>query len=240
MLPKSTTLNLDGYIKIWAIQVRREVLFFEKPGPTNTEDVIVAVSERIKDGDIKYVVVASVSGKTALRVAQQLRDSNIVIICVSGSPSWSIFEEFSYPMVKGEIRRKLEGQGVTIVDKVPSTLSDTVEYGLARYGYIPASFVVAETLEAIGGYGLKTAVEAILMATDSGAIPAFTPVISIAGTDKGADTAIVAKSTYSSCVFSKDSNKRFQVFEIIAMPRIKKWYKEMSIGEFSFHETANL
>jgi len=84
---------------------------------------------------------------------------------------------------------------------------------------------------------MKTAVEAVLMATDCGAIPAYMSMISIAGTGSGADTAIVAKSTYSPCVFSKDSNKRFQIFEILTMPREKKWYKEMEIGEFSFCET---
>jgi len=217
--------------------MRREVLFFDNPGPANTQDVIEAVKERAKEGDIGHIGVASISGKTALRVAQELRSLNISIVCVSGPPSWSIFEEYDYPMVKKEMREKLEELGVKIVDRTPSSLSDTIEYGLARYGYIPASFAVAETLLAIGGYGMKTAVEAVLMATDCGAIPAYMPIISIGGSGSGADTAIVAKSTYSPCVFSKDQNKRFQLFEIIAMPRVKKWYREMGIGEFSFYET---
>ena len=126
---------------------------------------------------------------------------------------------------------------MSIVDKMPSALSgDTIDYGLARYGYIPASWVVAETLEALGGYGLKTAVEAIFMATDSGAVPPFEDVISIAGTDKGADTAIVAKSTFSSSVFSGNPAERFQVLEIIAMPRTKKWYKRIGVGGLYFQE----
>lgn len=59
--------------------------------------------------------------------------------------------------MRGEIREKLEKLNVPIVDKTPSALSgDTIDYGLARYGYIPASWVIAETLEAVGGYGLKT------------------------------------------------------------------------------------
>ena len=217
--------------------IKREVFFFDKFGVQNTDYTLEAAKERVKQGDIEHVVVASISGKTALRVAQVLTSLNISIVCVSGPPSWSIFEEYDYPMVKGEIREKLEELNVLIIDKTPSTLSDTIEYSFARYGYIPASFVVAETLLAIGGYGMKTAVEAVLMATDCGAIPAYTPIISIAGSGSGADTAIVSKSTYSPCFFSKDSNKRFQLFEMIAMPRVKKWYKEMAIGEFSFYET---
>jgi len=33
------------------------------------------------------------------------------------------------------------------------------------------------------------------------------------------------RSTFSSSAFSKDPKKRFEVYEIIAMPRRKKWYE---------------
>ena len=217
--------------------IERKILYFEKPGPHNTGNVITAVMERIKKDYIKYVVVASISGQTALKAAEELKDLDISLLCVSGFPGWRTIHDTEYPFVKGEIRKRLERLNVIIVDKVPSSLSgDTIDYSLARYGYVPASWVVAETLEAIGGYGLKTAVEAILMATDCGAIPPFKDVISIAGTDKGADTAIVAKSTFSPSMFSGDSTERFQILEIIAMPRIKKWYRKIGVGGLSFQE----
>jgi len=58
---------------------------------------------------------------------------------------------------------------------------NTIDYGLTKYGFTPASWIVAETLGAVGGYGLKTAVEGILIATDRGYIPPYTEVISVAG-----------------------------------------------------------
>lgn len=215
----------------------RNIIYFETPGPHNTDNVVEAVKERLKEGDVKHVIVASVSGRTALRVAEELKGMAVSVVCVSGCPCWLVQSGVEYPFVRGETREKLERLKVAIVDKTPSTLSgDTIDYGLARYGYIPASWVVAETLEAIGGYGLKTAVEAILMATDCAAVPPSTNVISLAGTDKGADTAIVAKSTYSPWVFSSDAARRFQVLEIIAMPRLKKWYKRIGVGGLWFDE----
>jgi len=215
----------------------KKIIYFETPGPHNTDNVVEAVKERIKEGDVKHVIVASISGRTALKVAEELQGIAVSVVCVSGCPSWLVQSGVEYPFVKGETREKLERLNVAIVDKTPSTLSgDTIDYGIARYGYIPASWVVAETLEAVGGYGLKTAVEAILMATDCGAVPASTNVISLAGTDKGADTAIVAKSTYSPWVFSSDSSRRFQVLEIVAMPRQKKWYKRIGVGGLWFDE----
>lgn len=217
--------------------IERKVLYFKTPGPHNTSNVINAVKERVKKGDVKYAVVASISGKAALKVAEELKDSDLSLICVSGFPGWRTIHGIKYPFVKGKIRKRLESLNVAIVDKVPSSLSgDTTDYGLARYGYVPASWVVAETLEAVGGYGLKTAVEAILMATDCDAIPPFNDVISIAGTDKGADTAIVAKSTFSPSMFSGDSAERFQILEIIAMPRVKKWYRKIGVGGLYFQE----
>jgi len=215
----------------------KKILYFDTSGPHNTDKVVRAVTERVKDGDVKHVVVASISGRTALRVAEELKTLEVSVVCVSGCPSWLVMSGVEYPFVRGEVRNKLERLNVTIVDKTPSTLSgDTLDYGLARYGYIPASWVVAETLEAVGGYGLKTAVEAILMATDCAAVPPCVNVISVAGTDKGADSAIVAKSTYSPWVFSSDATRRFQILEIVAMPKQKKWYRRIGVGSVWFTE----
>lgn len=217
----------------------KKILYFGEPGPHNTENVIHAVKERTKEGDIKYVVVASISGQTALNVAEELKSIDVSVVCVSGFPGWLSIHGVSYPFVRGEIRERLEKLNVPIIDKTPSALSgDTIDYGLARYGYIPASWVIAETLEAVGGYGLKTAAEAILMATNCGVVLPFADVISVAGTDKGADTAIVAKSTFSVWTFSEDSNRRFQILEILAMPRVKKWYKTIGVGGLSIREIA--
>jgi len=215
----------------------KKILYFEAPGPQNTDTVVEAVKDRIKEGDIKHVIVASIRGETALKIAEALKGTAVSVVCVSGCPSWLVQSGVEYPFVKGEVREKLERLNVTIVDKTTSAFSgDTTDYGIARYGYIPPSWLVAETLEAIGGYGLKTAVEAILMATDCAAIPPSVNVISIAGTDKGADAAIVANSTYSPWLFSSDSARRLQVLEIIAMPRHKKWYKRIGVGGVWFTE----
>jgi len=215
----------------------KRILYFNKPGPHNTDNVIHAVKARAKEGNITTIVVASISGHTALRVAEELKELGIPVVCVSGFPGWSTLHGIEYPFVKKETRERLEKLNVPIVDKMPSALSgDTLDWGLARYGYMPVSWVVAETLEAVGGYGLKTAVEAALMATDSGTVPPAIDVISIAGSGEGADTAIAARTAYSSCMFSRDSAQRFQILEIIAMPRVKIWHKTIGINELLIKE----
>jgi len=215
----------------------KRVTYFDKPGPENTDSVAQAVRERVKERDVKHVVVASISGRTALKFAQELKGASVSVVCVSGYAGWLTQHGVEYPFVRGEVREKLERLGVTIVDRTPSAFSgDTIDYGLARYGYIPPSWVASETLQALGGYGLKTAVEVLLMATDCSAVPSLVDIIAVAGTDKGADTAIVARSTFSTWMFSSDSAKRFQVLEILAMPRRKKWYRSIGVGGLSFKE----
>jgi len=208
----------------------KKIVYFKNPGPHNTDSVIAATKERVREGDIKHVIVASISGQTALKVAEELKSLSVSVVCVSGFPGWVTIHDIEYPFVRGKVREALEKLKVVIVDRMPSSLSDTLDYGLARYGYTPASWTIAETLVSVGGYGLKTAVEAILMATDCGAVPPYKDVISMAGSDKGADTAIVARSTYSTHMFSGTATERFQMLEILAMPREKKWYKTIGVG----------
>ncbi|MEM0095562.1 MAG: hypothetical protein QW660_02870 [Candidatus Bathyarchaeia archaeon] len=136
-----------------------KILYFDAPGPQNTDDVVAIVKERIEKGDVRHVIVCSVTGKTALKMAEAVKDFGVHICCVSGAASWQI-HGYKWPLIGGSIRRKLEELKVDIVERTLSTLSgDTIDYGLARYGWVPASWIVAETLEAVGGYGLKTAVE---------------------------------------------------------------------------------
>jgi len=220
----------------------KRIVYFDEPGPQNTDKVIEAVQNRIKEGDVDFIIVASITGQTALKVAKSLKKGK-TSICVSGCPSWQTFGEIDqrvkkHPFIDEGTRKQLIELGVKVVDNIPSPWSDNIEYGLARYGFTPTSWAVVETLLAVGGYGFKTAIEIVFMATDCGAIPPFRTVISIAGTDRGADTAIAAKSTYSPCIFSEKEEQRFQVLEILAMPKNKKWYDKLTVGEFNVKELA--
>lgn len=210
----------------------KRIIYFDRPGAENSESVIAAVKERLQEGDLKHVIVASITGETALKLARALEGSKAQVVCVSGPPSWGEMGGRRWPFVQGEIRKELEARGVKIVETALSTLgSDSVDYNLARYGYIPAAFAVCETLIAVGGYGLKTAVEVLLMATDANAVPPFIDVISVGGTgNRGCDTALVARSTYSAAMFSGNADRRFQVREILAMPRHKVWWKRLDVG----------
>lgn len=74
---KPQVLNHRGVMK-------KEILYFDEPGPQNTEKVLEAVKERLKVKDIRYVVVASESGATALKAAKILKAKIICVVPYGG------------------------------------------------------------------------------------------------------------------------------------------------------------
>ncbi|KPV62385.1 MAG: Pyruvate kinase, alpha/beta domain [Candidatus Bathyarchaeota archaeon BA1] len=59
------------------------IRYFDEPGPQNTDALIEVVKERMKSAGINYVVVASESGNTALKVAGALKEFKVRVVCVS-------------------------------------------------------------------------------------------------------------------------------------------------------------
>ena len=61
--------------------VSRSIVYFNRSGIENTDDVVEIVYKRLKEGDIKSVVVASSNGTTGLKFARKMaRETNLVIV----------------------------------------------------------------------------------------------------------------------------------------------------------------
>lgn len=95
--------------------MKRTVRYFANYGAENTEEVIEAVAERLQEGDIKTAVVASSSGETAIKLAEEVKDKAKRIICVS-DPPWAVQRFPESPGISSKNRAKLESLGVEIVD----------------------------------------------------------------------------------------------------------------------------
>jgi hypothetical protein len=72
---------------------------------------------------------------------------------------------------------------------------------------------VAYTLR-IFGEGIKVAVEIALMASDAGLVSTREPCISIGGTERGVDTAILLRPAHAQNFFD------IKVIEVLAKPRL--------------------
>ncbi|MBC7091885.1 MAG: hypothetical protein H5T50_08280 [Nitrososphaeria archaeon] len=172
--------------------------YFKEPGPENTDDVIEAVSKRLEEGDINTVVVASTSGRTGLKFVEALKGKAKIVVV-------------SHEKMEKEFKEKIIALGGIAADETHLPLHERGMDDVRNAFY---------TL----GQGFKVAIEVILIACDKKIIEPYKDVIGVAGSGEGSDTAIVARAITSKEIFSKDTKKKLEVREIIAMPLKKKWW----------------
>jgi len=214
------------------------VKVFEKPGPANTSEVVEiceAASSRVD-----CVVVASVTGDSALKVADKLRNKRMVCVTCPQGMYWQVNEmkgglfdvipELAtrrdewlkkglekIPMnVTEENRQKLNMLGIEIVRGTIPLFGPTFSMRLHLHKTTSLD-VVAKTLELIST-GTLVCLESVLMATDAGAIPEGKRVLACAGTEMGLDTAWIMRSCPSANLFH--SYKGFRFIELLAKPGV--------------------
>jgi hypothetical protein len=209
---------------------KRVVRFFETAGEENTGEVIKAVADRSEEGDIEAIVVASVSGKTAVKVAEQLerRGLKIRVICVSGPASWRKYAlEYRFPLIREELSRKLDALGIQVISDIEEPFKEITFRNWWEKKTVqvlrPESDLFWMSLICVGGHGFRTAVEAVFMAAEAGVIRTGEKIISVAGTGTGADTGIVMKASRFEDAVGVDPKKRMKIGEILAMPKETTW-----------------
>lgn len=208
--------------------VKRIIRYFAEPGPQNTDATIDAILERVREGDIQAIVVASMSGRTAIKVAEGLKAAGleVKVVCVTGPPSW---EQYGYemPLLKPKERAKLKQLGVAIVDHVEEPFREITFRNWWEEETIevprPEADLFWMALICVGGHGFRTAIEVVFMALEAGAIKLGERVIGVAGTGEGADSAVVMKATRFEDAVGPDPDKRLKVEEILAMPKETTW-----------------
>lgn len=194
-----------------------EIVYYRYCGEVNTAKTLRLARERCEALGIKNVVIASETGRSALRAVDALRGAEAKLVVVTHYPAttWGPQGDIPIGLMReeyGEARETLEKAGATIVQgsrpfAPPSRSLD--------WDYPTPEGVVDKTLE-IFGAGTKIAIEVALMATDAGAIPEGEEIISCAGTFKGLDTALVVRPAYSMSFFAD-----FEIKEIVARPRCR-------------------
>jgi hypothetical protein len=192
--------------------------YFDEPGPQNTQNVIDAVVERLAQTDpsCEAVVVGSTSGLTALKIARAVAQAKVV--CVSEPPSYAEVDG-RWPTLQERYSQELKRLKAEIVNTAPYVFHSYVG-GEDTETQAPER-TLREFLISAFGNGFKVAIESILMATSVGAVKPYRPVIGVGGFHQGADTAIVARTTFPNRLLSSDPEKSFNLMEIIAIPRKK-------------------
>jgi hypothetical protein len=182
--------------------------YFGEAGEANTEQTIKLAAQRCRELRLKHVVVATSTGETAIKVAKEFKDQDVTIIAVTlHAGTWKKYAPPDPKKVK-----KAEEMGVKFLTCTHALMGNVGTGIMRKFGGINWTDLIAHTYYTFS-QGTKVAVEIAVMAADAGLIPVDKEIISIAGTDTGADTALVIKPAYCTEFFD------LRVREIIAKPR---------------------
>lgn len=179
-------------------------MYWDSKGEGNTTDTIDLALTRARELGIEHVVVASNTGKTA----KLCLDQGFQIACVTHHVGFKNPGEDEMPR---EVRQELESKGVKCLTTthLMAGLDRAVRL---KFGGLYPSEIIAASLRMMG-QGVKVAVEIAGMALDGGLIPYGQEVVVIAGSGRGADTALVVVPAHSQRFFDT------KIKEIICKPR---------------------
>lgn len=185
-----------------------KIVYYESDKPENTETTLRLVQERLNALEIKKLVLASTTGVTARKALEFFKDSEVKLVVVP--------HQFDFKREENPFPKELV--------KILRELGHDVHFGTMLFHTddlfgIKIPSVMANLLRCFS-QGVKVCFEIVLMAADAGLLTNGEKVIAIAGTSRGADTALVMQAA------SSQNFKNLRVNEIICKP-----YNQLSENE---------
>ena len=180
-------------------------MYFEEPGKANTEETLKRAFERATALGLNEVVVASTSGETALKAVKVFEKFTLTAVsyhCGFRKPFESVMD--------AGVRNDLMARGVNVISATHA-LSGVERAVAKKHGGVYPALLIADTLK-LFGQGTKVAVEVAIMAADSGALSGR-DIVSIGGSGKGSDTALILKPANQSDMFD------MRIREVVCKPR---------------------
>jgi hypothetical protein len=180
-------------------------MYFEQTGKINTAETLTLSYQRAKELGINELVVASTSGETALEAYEVFKDFQITVVtyhCGFRKPFQSVMTQ--------QMRNRLEQKGMRVVTATHA-LSGVERSFAKKYQGVYPVLLIADTLR-LFGQGTKVAVEIAIMAADAGMLTGD-DIVSVGGSGKGADAALILKPVNQSDLFD------MRIREIVCKPR---------------------
>jgi len=184
-----------------------KTVYFDSPGAENTDDTLRLVKIRAEGLGLKTIVVATTMGDIGVKAAKKFKGYKVVVVThVAG------FRGPNTQELTLENRKAIEKFGAHILTSAHAFggISHAVRKTFNTY---VLGDIMSNTLRMFG-QGMKVAIEISLMAADAGLVSTTEEIVAIAGTGRGADTAVVLKPAYAHDAFS------LRVKEIICKPRL--------------------
>jgi len=180
-------------------------VYFKQMGQKNTARTLEMAHARAKALDVDMVLVASTTGKTGIEAVKTMKGLNVIVVSHSFGFKEANMQELSYINLA-----EIESNGGKVLTCCHAF--GGVNRGIRKkWGTYQVDEVIAQTLR-IFSEGMKVAVEIAIMAADAGLVRTDKPVMSIGGTGKGADTAVVLIPANAQSFFD------MQILEVVCMP----------------------
>ena len=183
-----------------------KIVYFERPGNSNTEEALKLAAERAAVGDLSKALVASTGGDTGLAALNFIDNMEVIVVTHSyGFKAPNVME------LTPENREAIEGRGGKILT-CQHALGGIGRAVRKKWGTYELEEIIAHSLR-LFGEGTKVCVEMAMMAADAGLVDYAENVLAIAGTGRGADTVLVLKAANAQYFFD------LRIQEIICKPR---------------------
>jgi uncharacterized protein len=163
-----------------------QTVYFDRPGPDNTDEALRIAGEWSDRLGIPTILAASTSGATGMTAVGRFAGREVIVV--------SHVHGFSTPdetEMLPDNRRRIESAGgrVLTAQHAFGGIGRAVRF---KFGTYETEEIIANALRTFG-QGVKVAAEIAMMAADAGLIRTDRDVISIGGTESGADTALVVR-----------------------------------------------
>jgi hypothetical protein len=184
---------------------KRKATYFGTAGSQNTKALLKRVKEYVEEEKIETVIVATSTGETGAEATKAFRGKNTIAVthCYG-------FQQPGKYELQEDFKKEILANGAKIVTATHA-LSGAERAIRKTFGTLEPLELIANTLRLMG-QGTKVCVEITLMATDAGLIPVEKDVVAIAGTGKGADTALRIKPANAARLFD------LKIREVITKP----------------------
>ena len=189
---------------LWLIPLfKRETVYFEEGGAEHTDMTLDLAQKAARELGIKKVIVASTSGETGVKAAEKFKGTDVKVMVVGHQTGFPVAGKNQF---RPENRERIEALGAE-VNLGSDVLTNSIRQR-QRLGHSPLSLIT----QALIMMKVKVNVEIVAKAADAGQLEQGELVISVAGSHKGADTAIVFEARDSSDIIG------IRPREIIAVP----------------------
>jgi len=183
----------------------KKTVYFKETGEQNTDALLKIVKEYVNKENIANIIIASSTGETGAKAAKTFKGKNTIVVTHCHG-----FQQSGKSELQEEFKKEIRANRAKIFTGTHA-LSSAERAIRKTFGTLEPLELIANTLRLMGE-GTKVCVEITLMATDAGLIPADQDVVAVAGTGKGADTALRIKPANAARFFD------LRIKEVIAKP----------------------